>query len=198
MDENDFNSIPLQLLSAKDLEDYKILKVHLASPTLKYQYKNGLDSFISGFDDIKQYCNQGDENDWKRSVACGVCWLDNSLGINTKRLEKLISKSKSTINQALKKLGYEATLKSKENLRDLFEKIPYIEGNYVEARMWSVRKLVENRALTPSVSLEIQNHQNIEVPKSNTPNKCNCEQIENDYDYFSKDDNSDPGYFDWL
>jgi hypothetical protein len=44
--------------------------------------------------EIKTFCQKGDIENSKRYLACGVCWIENGIAINTRQLRVLMGKSK--------------------------------------------------------------------------------------------------------
>ena len=122
----------------------------ILSPLEKQQYLDLRDMFcttindtniISSFSDvlnvIKQYSIRNNEDDSKRCDCCGICWLSDKIGVNTNRLSYLTGQKKNNINSAFLSLMYLPTTFTDE----LYKKIPGLESNFKEKRMWTIRKL---------------------------------------------------------
>ena len=130
----------IEFLSDKDRKDYENLKQDLWSLENKFKRNKRLISLQNALDKIRDYCIKNDSNDWKRSIVCGVIWYDEGIAINTRQLRILINKCKSSINGALLKMGYTSSTTKGEGFDALLRKIPYLRGNFLEQRMWTVRK----------------------------------------------------------
>ena len=88
---------------------------------------------------IRVFAERGDENDWRRYLVCGICWLDNAIAINTRQLRLLLSKCKSSINGSLQKMGYITSTANMESRKILIPKIPLLKDNFNELRQWTIR-----------------------------------------------------------
>ena len=158
---NQGDKLFFDMMKKQDQTDLLQIKEKLSSRKFRYRYNQGLDSFVVCFNYLKEFCTKGDDEDWKRSLACGLCVFGNSVGINSKRLEYFLGKSKSTINQSLKKIGFDGCPKTKENMTELVEKIPYLGQHFNECRQWTVRISTEPNKLKKSSSQEIEIEQTI-------------------------------------
>ena len=127
-------------LSPDDRKAYEELRSILAAPDHRYNRNKRIVTFQDMLEQIKEFCTRNDADDWKRYLVCGICWVDNDIAINTRQLRILLGKSKSTINGALAKMGYE-TLPFRNNNSGLIDKIPFLRGNFNEIRQWTVRRL---------------------------------------------------------
>ena len=146
IEENSNEPSYYQLLDLSDQIKYKELKESFSTPEHKYNRGKRVETFQQSLEEIRRFCNRGDGNDWKRFLVCGMCWNQDFLAINTRQLRILLDKCKSSINGALSKMGF-CTLPIKgECCTELIVAIPFLRGNYVEQRQWSVRTKV---LLTP-------------------------------------------------
>ena len=130
----------IEFLSKEDKQKYYDLRKDLWNLENKFKRNKRLESLQKALDKIHDFCVQNDDNDWKRSIVCGVIWFDQGIAINTRQLKILINKCKSSINGALLKMGYTSSTTKGEGFDSLLRKIPYLRGNFVEQRMWTVRK----------------------------------------------------------
>ena len=135
----------LNVLSPLDKEQYQNLRHEFYS---NLNASNVVKSFNNVLSAIKDYSVRNNEDDGKRCNCCGVCWLPNKLGVNTNKLSYLTGQQKNNINSALMSLKYIPTTFTDE----LYQKIPELQGNIVETRMWTIRKL---NISTPTPSLRI-------------------------------------------
>lgn len=133
----------IELLSTEDKEKYEKLQGYVGSPNYRYNRNHRIDTLKDLFNSIREYCeHDNDETEkWKRYLVCGICWFNQYVAINTKQLRLLISKSKSSINGALLKMGYKTCSLRGEQASLLFQKIPFLFEHYREFRQWSIRKL---------------------------------------------------------
>ena len=143
-----------QLLPSQDLQDYLLLKRQFFE---KYGVKSKKGKRLDGCNDmlseIRRYIEKSENNKWKRSIVCGVIFLQNSLAINIQQLRILIGKCKSSINGSLKKCGFDNCIKKAEGCNKLIEAIPFLRDNPSERRKWTLRqyqqkgmKIIQNDA----------------------------------------------------
>lgn len=131
----------IDILSIDDKISYENLQKKVSSPKYRYNHNQRISTMIELFDQIREYCEQTETDKWKRYVVCGICWFNDYLAINTRQLRFLISKSKSSINDVLSKMGYKTVSVKGEPGSLLFENIPFLFGNQIEFRKWSIRKI---------------------------------------------------------
>lgn len=184
----------IELLSVEDKQLYEKLQNNVGSPNYRYNRNHRIDTLKDLFSNIRDFCEHDNEEDerWKRYLVCGICWFKDYIAINTKQLRLLISKSKSTINGALAKMGYQTVSLKGEQASLLLEKIPYLFGHYKEFRKWSIRKIksndTENIRKRKSRRNEIINQRNINIVNNINNNICcNSDNDKNDDDKFYDD-----------
>lgn len=162
------------LLNEDDRECYLKLKKELSVENIKKGRNSKLDSFEGILDTIKAFVIKGNDNDWKRCLVCGICWMDESIGINTRQLRILLSKCKSSINGSLQKMGYTTNMSHAESWKILFPHIPLLKDHFNELRQWTIRqKGSPNQRSTKSkqdktqINRQIKNKKNQDVIKDN-------------------------------
>ena len=128
------------LLSQSDKEGYEQLRAELSSSDRKFKRYKRIKSLQDALMAIQRFSMRGDEDDWKRYLVCGVCWMGFDIAINTRQLRLLINKCKSSINGALAKMGYSTAPIKGDISKSLVMAIPFLKGNFVEQRMWTVRR----------------------------------------------------------
>jgi len=136
---NEFLPDHAELLSAKDLEEYQIMRQRFFAETSKSKKGERLESFIKKLQIIREYTEKGNSNDWKRSIVCGIFFLQNSIGINIQSLRTLLGKCKSSINGSLKQSGYVAHVQTLEFENELTSKIPLANRGMYDLRKWTMR-----------------------------------------------------------
>ena len=171
----------IQLLSPSDRIMYEELKKKVGSPENRYNRNKRIQTFTEIIESIRQFCIKNDDEDWKRCLVCGICWIPHSssndssplsppeveglndgnyykwsinhdLAINTRQLRILIAKSKSTINGALAKMGYESVPTKGSDAEDLIGAIPFLNNHYTEMRQWTIRRHTPNSNLKKNTS----------------------------------------------
>lgn len=171
----------IQLLSPSDRIKYEELKQKVGSPENRYNRNKRIQTFTEIIESIRQFCIKNDDDDWKRCLVCGICWIPHSssnessplsppeveslndsglykwsinqdLAINTRQLRILIAKSKSTINGALAKMGYESVPTKGSDAEDLIGAIPFLNNHYTEMRQWTIRRHLPNSSVKKSTS----------------------------------------------
>lgn len=135
------NNIPQywELLSESDKIMYQQLKQEFTASSAKRVRNTRLETFDGILETIRGFTERGDENDWKRYLVCGVCWMENAIAINTRQLRLLVSKCKSSINGSLQKMGYTTNMSHSESWKILFPHIPMLKDHFAELRQWTIR-----------------------------------------------------------
>ena len=129
-------------LSYKDQQEYAKLRKALSSPACKNRRNKSIATFAEIVDTIHNYVVQGDENDNKRALVCGITWIDDGVAINTHQLRLLISKCKSSINGSFQAMGYGTIPTASDSAGQLIQQFPFLKNNFPELRQWTVRKLI--------------------------------------------------------
>lgn len=141
-----------ELLSKNDKILYNNMRSGLSSHACRNRRGKRLETFSEMLNAIKTYCVRNDEDDWKRCLVCGVCWLPNGIAINTRHLSLLIDKCKSSINGSLQKMGYSTLQSRSESGNQLSDTIPLLKNNFNELREWTIRQFV---ATTPNPQIQM-------------------------------------------
>jgi hypothetical protein len=129
------------LLSEADQSVYLRISAALCAPSLRNRRSKRTVDFKDLLDAIEVFENFNDSDRWKRCLVCGVCRVNHGIAVNVSQLKRLVFKCKSSINGALKELGYTLILDNTSLCRDLLEAIPYLRENPPELRQWTVRFL---------------------------------------------------------
>ena len=89
---------------------------------------------------IKKFVVQGDSDDWKRAYVCGICWVGDTIAINTQHLRILTAKCKSSINNLFQMMGYGTVPPGSEPAVAICEYFSELKDQFSEMRRWTVRK----------------------------------------------------------
>lgn len=143
--QNDDNFIPsfFELLKDEDKQKYWELHKTISTSDKRYKMNKRLESLQESFDMIHEFCIRHDSDDWKRCLICGICWINQNIAINNRHLCFLVDKCKSSINGALTKMGYKTAPINSSFTKDFLEYIPFLKGNFIEQRQWTVRHRVQ-------------------------------------------------------
>jgi hypothetical protein len=131
------------LLSEEDKASYIQLKNGFLMNAPSRSRNNTVDNFDGMLESIRQFAERDNEDDWRRFLVCGLCWMPNALAINTRQLRLLVSKCKSSINGSLQKLGYTTDMSHSESWKGLFPHIPMLKDHFRELRQWTIRYKTE-------------------------------------------------------
>ena len=129
-----------ELLSKSDLDKYIKLRDHFYEDLRKSRKGERLETFVDKLREIQGYIENGDGDQWKRSVVCGIVFLSNSLAINIQQLRILLGKCKSSINGSLQQLGYTSLPQGAPLDKELTSKIPIFKSEKSEAKKWTIRE----------------------------------------------------------
>jgi hypothetical protein len=100
---------------------------------------------------LDAFVNQKDGDDWKRSLVCGIVWLEGAIAVSTRQLSLLIGRSKSSINAGLQTLG--TIPASIDGIGPLLRTCPVFLGACADIRQWTIRMIISPQAAkNPAVS----------------------------------------------
>jgi hypothetical protein len=128
-----------ELLAEADKNAYRQLKHDFSVGNVKRVRNNRLETFDEILEAIRTFAERRDNNDWRRFLVCGVCWMENAIAINTRQLRLLVAKCKSSINGSLQKMGYSTNMSHSESWKILFPYIPMLKDHFAELRQWTIR-----------------------------------------------------------
>jgi hypothetical protein len=129
------------LLADSDKQQYSLLKQLFAdkSRVPSPLGEGRLEAFESIIETIHHFAERGNDTDWRRFLVCGLCWMGNAIGINTRQLGILLSRCKSSINGSLKQIGYVPHSGQGDSWKAFFFHIPCLRGRIAECRQWTIR-----------------------------------------------------------
>ena len=127
-------------LSDADQRTYETLRMYLAEPTNKNKRNKSVETFAANLNAIKNFVVRNDADDWKRAYVCGICWIGDTIAINTRNLRILVAKCKSSINGLFQAMGYGTVPQGSESGAAVVHYFPMLKDNFAEIRQWTVRK----------------------------------------------------------
>jgi hypothetical protein len=137
----------IELLADSDIPAIDDIRLQI-SP--KYQRSRRLSHFGDCLDLLISFVHQGNGDDWKRALICGICNCDAFLAINNARLQIFMERSKSSINDLFAKMNYRTVPINHSNQSLLLRKITYLIQHNDELRQWTYR--VRNDGAVESIS----------------------------------------------
>jgi hypothetical protein len=134
----------LSVLSSDDRADYLALQAQFLADPGKTKNGERVESFTDRLEKIRHYVEFRIEDSWKRSLVCGVFFLQNGLALNIQRLRFLLGRCKSAINGSLQVLGYEVEPVSPNcGNQDFLMRIPSFIRTGHELKKWTIRRIPE-------------------------------------------------------
>lgn len=130
-----------ELLNSEDRRKFLVLRETLSSQACRNCRNKRVETFGEILTVVHMFCSRNDEDDWKRFLACGVCWYQQYFCINIRQFHLLIDKCKSSINGSLHRLHFVMVPNRVQCMRIITDAIPYLREHPGEAREWSVREL---------------------------------------------------------
>lgn len=171
--DDDNQALPtfFDLLNDSDKEQYLELRNIISNSDKRYKKNKRIESLQESLDMIQKFCMKNDSDDWKRFLVCGVCWMGQDIAINTRQLRLLVDKCKSSINGALSKMGYSTAPIKSSITAALLTYIPFLKGNFVEQRQWTVRRKIQFSPLPPIRAnlIPSYNMYSFQTPEPGTP-----------------------------
>lgn len=159
------SQVPLfwELLSITDQDEYLKVRQSIAPKGTRIQRAKSISMFKNALNSIKLFVQKGEEDDWRRSIVCGIFWLNQDIvGINSSQLSFLMGKGKSSINEGFREIGFVTLRPSTEMTQILMSQFSIISKNKAEARKWSFHEIPkQNRLISSFNSSDI-----LSIPKT--------------------------------
>jgi hypothetical protein len=127
------------LLHTDDQLAYQTLKTIVEQLTVRTSRDRAAENFQLLMRHLKDYIIRHDDNDWKRSLVCGIAWLGDAIAVSTAQLRKLTGKCKSSVNNGFESIGFIPAPMSADSAEKLTCAIPLMRDDPREARKWTVR-----------------------------------------------------------
>jgi hypothetical protein len=93
---------------------------------------------------VRKFVVRDGHIDWKRSLVCGIAWLDRSIVVNARQFGFLIRRSRSTINSGFHALGLHTRAVSATDILELLRFFPVLLPGSGEVRQWTFRSIGEH------------------------------------------------------
>ena len=133
-------------LSPDDYNHYLSLKATLSSKICRNCRNRRVESFGEMLSAIHCFVTRSNEDMWKRSMVCGVCWYNQNyhtfLCVNIRQMSLLLEKCKSSINGSLQRLHFSVVQNRQQTTKILLEALPFLRNHQDAMKMWSVRQFI--------------------------------------------------------
>ena len=137
-----------EFLNKEDIDYYRKLKNTLSSHICRNCRNRRRESFSEILSTIHYYINRKNEDSWKRSLICGICWYKNYIVVNIRQMSSLLEKCKSSINGSFQRLNFIMLSDKQESVKIINEAIPYLKNYPDLIQTWSVR---QQAVITPMI-----------------------------------------------
>jgi hypothetical protein len=136
------------LLTPADQDGYLRLREGLHVLAVRIKRAQLATHFVEIVTRIREYCVRRDQDDWKRSLVCGLLWLSDdsesdpaqgAFALSTRQLCKLVGRCKSSVNAGFQSLGYVTTPISLAQTSAFLRALPFMRNSMEEMRQWTVR-----------------------------------------------------------
>ena len=129
-------------LSEEDKAGYASLQTKFTPLIVRTSRDRTPKNFTTILKLLRDWIDQGDDNDWKRAIVAGIVWIDEkTIAINTRQLHCLIRKCKSTINFGLQSVGFMTIPTDGDCVSKLMKHFPFLKDRCMEMRQWTMRSL---------------------------------------------------------
>lgn len=136
-------------LSIDDQCRYMQLREDISKSFLQSKNAKICDNFQNVFDLIRGYVNREPSSENDRALVCGIMWVDDKIIINTRQLQLVIGKCKSSINNGIQTIGYVSMPTSADIAVVIGRRFPFLKNSFAELRQWTVRRLSVSHQLPP-------------------------------------------------
>lgn len=127
-------------MTHNDQQEYFQLYEYFQSCEDKNKRNHGMDTFVSHIIKVHRFINQGNNMDIFRGFVCGIEFGAGFVIVNTKRLKRLMCRSKSCVNGCLQKLGFQMCRKQQDVSGFFGTILPGVEPQLCNSRQWCVRR----------------------------------------------------------
>jgi hypothetical protein len=128
-----------EVLSAEDQHDYIALRTQFQDMVGKTRRGESAGVFGDRLRLIRAFIERNESSKWKRSLVCGIAFMDSAIGINIRQLRILLCRCKSSINGSFQQIGYTAKPAGQALDEELRNLIPPLRSDHIELKKWTIR-----------------------------------------------------------
>jgi hypothetical protein len=143
---------PYDSLSDADKKEYGALRTIISRPCVKNRRNKSIETFSQIIECIRRFVVRTDADDRKRALACGICWIGDTVAVNIQQLSHLTSRCKSSMNGTFQMMGYGTIPAGCDAACALLDYLPGLRGNFTELRKWSVRQKIAHTPGPPETA----------------------------------------------
>ncbi|KAK8900574.1 hypothetical protein M9Y10_002903 [Tritrichomonas musculus] len=160
------------------LDDMDKLQYDSIRNSQKGGHKKSESKFTNEIENLKKFVVQGNSDDWKRGLVCGIYWLPENKGIatNIQQLKIILNRCKSSLNASLTKIGLNVTLTRGRATNLILDTFPFLKNNSSEIRQWTIRK----KANVPNSNLLTKNDNLLSINNDKKEDQIDIFTSEND------------------
>jgi hypothetical protein len=108
-----------------------------AAPAARFQRHRRLSLAQEQMNTIRVFCARGQDDDWTRYLACGVCWLWST---RVTQFAFAIGRRKSSVKRVMAKLNFVAHPAQGSDANELRKRIPCLRRHLGELKHWEIRE----------------------------------------------------------
>ena len=192
-----------EFLSKEDIDYYRKLKSTLSSHICRNCRNRRVESFSEILTTIHYYIMRNNEDSWKRSLICGICWYKNYIVVNIRQMSYLLEKCKSSINGSLQRLSFIVLSDKQLSVKIIIEAFPYLENHPDLIQTWTVRQQMQvpvcvvpfvpiNQVNMTKIMKNRLKYQKTNIQKRNVLNSAKKVDINNDVNNIAKNQDENP------
>jgi hypothetical protein len=127
------------LLSMEDQHEYLALRATFQEAVGKSRRGESAGGFVARLRSVRSYIERDSSSQWKRSLVCGIVFVDPGIAINIGQFKLLVGRCKSSINGSLQQIGYVSKPPGDDVERELRRAILNMRDDSIELRKWTIR-----------------------------------------------------------
>jgi hypothetical protein len=129
----------LRLLPVEERGQYQSLVESIATDVNVSRKHSSVTEFIKHITRVHTFILRGNQNDSLRGVACGIEFGRGFILVNTDRLKKILSRSKSCMNGCWQRLGYDVMRPSHDIVCLFTRLLPNVNPELFAIKQWCIR-----------------------------------------------------------
>lgn len=134
-----------RLLSERDREEFYRLKNFFINELSGPKKNKKVEIFNTILNKIKNFSIHNDSDDWKRSIVCGILWVDDeSMIVSNKILTNVINQSKSAINYSFQMMNFTSCPIDRITHSKILKMFPFLDGDSEFLKHLTLRQRKDN------------------------------------------------------
>ena len=133
-----------------DREKYLVLRSRFLKPGHRNQRNHSLNKFKEALSEVSAFVHEPGANTIDRALVTGFYQMSDSFAINVQQFSHIYPKCKSSVNLALKSLGYSIHPSKSDTALEFIQLFPSLKDNFSFTRQWVIRS-IGDEALSSSL-----------------------------------------------